>query len=148
MAKKIHFADNLYFLTKLIQTLDEGLRLEIDAEIFADRFAEEILFIDESLNKIFTTLKENVHLIGRTESLRSLLKTKTIFSAFLTRLLREKNPLLVDLGPFTGKFEEIAVEQHREIGEIQQIFSAGSAETVQEVVSTEEISFLLREEPE
>jgi len=148
MAKKIHFADNLYFPTKLIQTLDEGRRLEIDAEIFADRFAEEILFIDESLNKIFTTLKENVHLIGRTESLRSLLKTKTIFSAFLTRLLREKNPLLVDLGPFTGKFEEIAVEQHREIGEIQQIFSAGSAETVQEVVSTEEISFLLREEPE
>ncbi len=148
MAKKTHYADNLYFLTELIQTLDEGLKLEIDSELFSDRFAEEIIFIDESLSKIFETLKGNTFLIGRTEFLRSLLKTKSLFASFLADVLKEKHPLIDDLGPFMGKFAEIEGEQHREIREIQQIFSNGSEEMAQEVVSSEEISFLLKDESE
>ena len=59
MSVKVHYEDNLFFLHSILRTLESGLRLDIDPEYFKDKILEDIFFIDASLMRTFSALKEN-----------------------------------------------------------------------------------------
>ncbi|MCK5736711.1 MAG: hypothetical protein KAH21_09540, partial [Spirochaetaceae bacterium] len=87
MAEKIHYDDNIFFMTALIRTLDDAVKLSVDAEYFADKILEDTLFIDNSIQKLYGSLKENSHLIRRDSYLHSIMKLKKSYGRLLENLL-------------------------------------------------------------
>lgn len=90
MPVKVHYEDNLFFLHSMLRTTDAGLRLDIDPEYFRDKILEDIFFIDATLLRIYSSLKESSLLINRSGHLRSLRRTVSAFIEFLQRLLDEE----------------------------------------------------------
>jgi hypothetical protein len=146
MSKKIHFEDDLYFLTASIKTLQNGLSLEIDPDYFIDRTVEDIFFIDTTLDLLYASLKENEHLLGRSEYLRRMLSIKRGYAEFLGKLLTKELPFGVHLEPFFEKLKGMKDRQLKDINEIFGIIEitgvgeAGDAD----IVSSDELTELFR----
>ena len=107
MTEKIYYDDNLYYLNELIQTMHNGIQLDLDAAMFLDKIVEDILFVESSLAGMFNSLKENSHLIKRSEIFRKLLRTKTRFADLLEVVTRDDIPIAGHLDPFNTRFAEI-----------------------------------------
>lgn len=72
MAQKIHYQDDLFFLTLTIKTLRDGLNLDIDAHLFLEKTVQDLVFIGTALDSLFSSLRDNERLIDRQEYLREL----------------------------------------------------------------------------
>ena len=62
MKSKIHYEDDLFYLNLQMKWLREGLRPQIDADYFQDKFLADLRFVDATLDKVLSTLKENPNL--------------------------------------------------------------------------------------
>lgn len=87
MPVRVHYEDNLFFLHSMIRTIDAGLRLDVDSEYFRDKILEDIFFVDATLLRVYSSLKENALLINRSGHLRALRRTTGAYIDFLKRLL-------------------------------------------------------------
>lgn len=87
MAAMTNYEDNIFFLNTIVKTLRSGVTLDIDPDYFREKIVEDIFFVDSSLARIYSSLKENVHMIRRTEYLRDLMRAKKIFVDFLSEIL-------------------------------------------------------------
>jgi len=72
MSQRIHFNDDLFFLTKSMQALKEGLALEIDGPLFMENVASNLAFYGSCLGELMASLEDNKRLIDWMEYLRSL----------------------------------------------------------------------------
>jgi len=148
MSMKVHYEDNLFYLTTLIKNLKTGLTLDIDPEYFIDKIIEDILFVDSSLVKSFNSLKANPHLIKRKEYLRALLRTKKVFIDFLEETVNGKLAFSSNLEPFFPKFRFSLTEHIQDSSEIHALLEQPSAieEPDGDVISPAEYQFLLEED--
>lgn len=148
MTTKIHYEDNVFFLTSMIKTLKAGMSLDIDPEYFMDKVIEDIFFIDSALSRSFISLKSNPYLIKRAEHLRSLLRAKKIYIDFLTDILESKISFSAHLQPFLEKFTASRSEHIRDTGEIHAMLSEPPAENEADadIISSTEYRFLLEED--
>jgi hypothetical protein len=147
MSKQVNYGDNLFFLQDMVRVLKNGLTLDIDSAYFLDKVVEDLLFIDTALSKIFAKLKENTHLIERNEYLRSLMLAKSSFSDLLEDLAESKIGRDFNLELFLEKFRKIITQHRQDINEIQDLLSTEEDSIhTGEVVSGEEIAFLLQDE--
>ena len=76
MSEKVHYEDNLFYLLTDINRLKNGLKLSIDKDFFADKFMEDLFFVDEVLSRHYELLKKNPYLIRRKDFLFSIQKLK------------------------------------------------------------------------
>lgn len=144
MAKKIHFQDNLFQLARILDTLNEGLLLDLDQKFFASHYIDQIQFIDSVLNDIGKTLIENPQFIEHSQQMRNLYSVeKKIIE--LGNLIRN-SALYVDfetpaissmLSEIAGRHNKILQSLNGKISEIKE------EENSQDVVSHEEMSQLL-----
>ena len=151
MIMKVHYEDNLFFLSTLVKALKTGLAQDIDPEFFIDKVIEDIFFIDSSLAKTFNTLKSSTHLIKRKEYLRVLFRTKKVFIEFLEEIVGGKLAFSPNLEPFFPKLKNSLNEHIKDNEEIHLLLEDGSdlAEAVEDdVISRTEYQFLLEEEEE
>lgn len=125
-----------------------GLKLKIDSSYFFDKFVEDTVFIDEILSSVYTSLTENPYVLGRTDYLRSLFKTKIRFISFLEYLLYSPGSFSDLAAPLSDKFKEMISNHKAGIDSIQNLLSDSKEEVQQDLVSEEEISFLLKEDTE
>ncbi|MAG13091.1 MAG: hypothetical protein CMN78_00660 [Spirochaetales bacterium] len=147
MAEKIYYDDNIFFLNEIISNIDDGIRLDIDTGLYLDKLVEDILFVESTLSRLYGSLQENNKLIRRSEHLRRLVRSKLKFSELLEDIVQHRVPLAENLVPFYPKFNELISEQQDHLAEIRNQLSAspGSADGSEDVVSQEEIRYLLME---
>jgi hypothetical protein len=147
MAVKIHYEDDLYFLQSHIKTLQSGIELEIDTDLFGEKIIEDIFFIDGMLLRLFGTLKENPMVLKRREYLRSLLRTKNTFLEFLERLRDSPFGKSEFTGQYLEKLRACEDSNRSDVQQIRQILQGHHSQAPDEdVVSQEEFRSLLSDE--
>jgi hypothetical protein len=144
MASKVHYEDDLFFLHSILRTVEAGLRLDVDHEFFQDKILEDIFFIDATLMRLFSSLKENPYLINRITYLRSLRRTIVAFSDFLSQFVRGDLGFHAAADAYTERLTA-AVHSHENVRrEIDLILDQEDAdEEPAALVSSEEYGFLL-----
>ena len=144
MAEKIHYDDNIFFMTALIRTLDDAVKLSVDAEYFADKILEDTLFIDNSIQKLYGSLKENSHLIRRDSYLHSIMKLKKSYGRLLENLLSTSGNSAAPYESMHPKIRRIAAGHLNDIKTIRD--SLNVIENVipdNDTISYEELNFLM-----
>jgi hypothetical protein len=149
MTARVNYDDNIFFVQTMIKTLRSGLALDIDPELFKDKALEDIFFIDSTLMKILSQLRENPNLIRRSEYLKSLLRAENAFLDFLGDILASERPLAESLSPYSHKVRACRSSHQSTLSDVQNMLhrpEQGSPE--EDVVSQEELGFLLEEDEE
>lgn len=148
MTEKIYYDDNIFYLNEIIRTLSDGVRLDIDTELFLDKLVEDILFVESTLTRLFGSLQNNDLFIKRSENLKKLIRTKSLYADLLESIFLGKVPVSKHLMPFFPKFTDLCEAQRKSINDIQSLLSASVTAVGEntDTVSQEEYRFLLSEE--
>lgn len=145
MKAKIHYEEDLFYLSLQMRGLREGLRLTIDADYFQDKFLGDLRFIDETLDKVLQTLKENPNLIRRAEYLYNLVKVEAAFLELLTDVLEGTGDLREALAAYRNEFLRRRESHEADIHEIRTLLRLVSQEEEREdVITPDELSLLTR----
>lgn len=144
MKQKIHYENDIFYLKTYIRILSDGLKLNIDSFIFAEKTLEDINFIENIIQKLYNSLEENPHLIRRADHLLSVMEVKKYFITYLEILTRNGNPYSNDLKQAFPKLRRAVANHTRDLSLIQgQLKITESASTEVEHISENEMSFLL-----
>ena len=145
MKNKIHFEENLFFLNLLMKGLREGLMLTIDPDYFQDKILADLRFVDATLDRIFSTLKENPNLIHRAEYLYQLVKVEATFGDLLGEVLEGTGEIQEALAPYKDEFLQRRESHDSDAQEIRVLLRLVSQEDEREdVITTEEMLLLTR----
>ena len=150
MAERVHYNDDLFFISSQIKCLHHGLSLEIDADHFLDKVIEDIFFIDGALGKIYANLKSQGLLIHRHEYLKNLLRAERSFVEFLTAILSGGYPFTAHLETFFGRIKTSRSRHGQYIAEIQGLLQGEvvTGDDGENLVSDQEYKILLDESKE
>lgn len=144
MGVKVHYEDNLFYLHSILRTLDSGLRLDIDPEYYKDKVLEDIFFIDATLMRTFSSLKNNGFLINRSSYFRSLRRTVTAFIEFLGRLIEGELGFPDIVESYHDRLASTLREHQRVVREIDTILDVFEPDDeASDLVSSQEYDFLL-----
>jgi len=144
MAEKIHYDDNIFFMTALIRTLGDAVHLNVDAEYFAEKVLEDTLFLDTSIQKLYGSLRENNHLIRRDNYLHSIMKLKKSYGKLLENLLATNGSFAAPFETIRPKMRRIAAGHLNDVKEIQKGLEKILPEkTDSDTISLDELSFLM-----
>ena len=144
MAEKIHYDDNIFFMTALIRTLDDAVNLSIDADYFADKVLEDTLFLDTSIQKLYSSLKENTHLIRRDAYLHSIIKLKKAYGRLLENLLSTNGNFAAPFETMRPKIRRIAAGHLNDVNEVRKdLNKAEKVKVDNDMISYEELNFLM-----
>ena len=147
MTTRVNYDDNIFFLQTMIQTLDSGVQLSIDGQLFRDKFVEDIFFVDATLSRILSQLGQNRLLIRRSEYLRSLLRAEKLFVDLLGKCLDESNPFAAELQETVHKLRACRSVHERDLDDIRNMLqNPGELEQEEDLVSQEEFRSLLQED--
>jgi len=145
MKAKIHYEEDLFYLTLQMKGLREGLKLTIDADYFQDKFLADLRFVDGTLDKILSTLKENPNLIRRAEYLYNLVKVEAAFLELLAEVLSGTGEIQEALVPYRNEFIRRKESHDADIHEIRTLLRLVSQEEERgDVITADELSLLTR----
>ena len=146
MTETMYYDDNLFYLNEIISNLDDAVKLDIDSDLFLDKFVEDIMFVESVLGQLYASLSENDLLIRRAEHLKRIMRSKQVFSELLTNIMNGDSTLGSKLQPFYQKFRELVREQKEHVAEIRTLLTS-SAPAIQneDMVSQEEFRILLED---
>jgi len=149
MISRVNYDDNIFFVHAMVKSLRSGLILDVDPELFKDKVLEDIFFIDSTLMKILSQLRDNPNLIRRAEYLKALLRVENTFLDFLGDILAAGRPLAESLTPFSHKVRACRSSHQTTQTELQSMLHRPEDHAPEEdVVSQEELGFLLQEDQE
>ena len=149
MAIRVHYEDDIFHIVSMIKTISSGVELDIDSDVFGDKVLEDIAFLDRVIASLADSLKENAHLIRRTEYLRSLLRAEKLFVSFLDTLIAGHTAFTIALADQKPRFIQMRDARLADSDELRTIIENRPAEPhTPELVSDEEFSFLLRNDDE
>ena len=143
MTRKINYEDDLFALSLIVRGLRDIARLEVDADLFADRVAADAAFVDAAAARVLAGLRSSPFLVHRPEHLRGLQKLKRGFIALLDELAAGRSTVTVALRGHATDFQAMADAHSREVDEIDVLLEeqADGAEA-RHVVSAEELRIL------
>ena len=145
MKSKIHYEEDLFFLNLQMKWLREGLQLTIDADYFQDKILADIRFIDATLDKVLSTLKENPNLIRRAEYLYNLVKVEGTFLELLSDVLSGKGEMREALSAYREDLIQRRDSHDADIQEIRTLLRIVSQEDEREdVITMDELALLTR----
>ena len=144
MAEKIHYDDNMFFLTALIRTIDDGLGVNVDADYFGEKIIEDVLFIDTAIQKIHGSLKQNTHLIRRDVHLHALMKLKKSYGRMIENLLSLEGAFAQIVRPMAPKIRRSAASHLNDVREIREHLGRSAAPRIDgDMISSDELHFLM-----
>ncbi|MFP4373718.1 MAG: hypothetical protein ACLFPO_05270 [Spirochaetaceae bacterium] len=147
MTSRVNYDDNIFFVHTMIKSLRAGLTLDVDPELFKDKALEDIFFVDSTLMKILSRLRDSPNLIRRAEYLKAMLRAENTFLVFLGDVLAAERPLAESLGPFSHKIRACRASHQTTFTEIQTMLHRPEEHAPEEdVVSREELNFLLQDD--
>jgi hypothetical protein len=144
MTENVNYEDNLYFLSRTIDLLDQGARLNLDRELFYEKILDTLFFTDRILQNIFANLTENNYLINRNIYLHSLMKKKKKFTNILSLYIdREQNEWVLEK-EIKSKLQRILEIHLADISDIRKTLSlTDDRGEDREIISQNEMNFLM-----
>jgi len=148
MTKQINYEDDIFYLLLIIRRLADGLKLTIDGDIFSGKIVDDILFLDEAVDKVSGLLKESQSFLKKEENLRNLKKVKRLFIELLDDIIEKKISIAYYFTDIIDNFKKIREKQRETTVEIDTELEnmSGGKKEGQQIVSEEEFKFLLSHE--
>jgi len=87
MLQRVFFQDNLYQLARSIDTVKEGLSLDLAQEIFFNKTVDDIFFFDSSIQNLLEQIQENRHINNYSTLLQSLYSCQNHYLSLLDLIL-------------------------------------------------------------
>jgi hypothetical protein len=144
MLQKIVFQDNLYQLTRSIDTIYEGLMLDLSYDFFFDKTVDDLLFFDISIQKMYKQIQANTQLSGYIAILHSLYSCQNAYIQLVNSVLEGKTAMKDEFIPLLPKLQSIR-DMHFSIrAELIKIIQKSDKNSdSRDIVSPDELSELL-----
>lgn len=140
------FEEAFFYLSLSCKRLLEGLRLGLDAQFFEERLLDDADFMDSILFRIQKALDEHPNLIQRDEYKHQLVTTRALYLEVLAEMLRQADRGVM----FTAKVPDLRDIHQRHQHEITETLTyleaAGKDLSAEEVISRQEMAFLLNDD--
>ena len=150
MAQRIHFQDDIYYLSRVVGGIADATRIELDPELYADKVFDDLKWADRETRKLAGLLVENTRLVERPELMKLLGKAMLALSEAASDLASGVGGLGEALRFGKDELARCAREQRAWVSELRDLVRAaiddGQADT--EVVSGDELSELLKSRTE
>jgi len=145
MPEKIHYGNNIFFLTSFIRTLNDAVRLKVDHEYFAEKILEDALFIDSTIQKLYISLKENPYLINKEMHLHSIMILKKNYGKLLENMLGTSGGFSAPFDGMRPKIRRILANHLNDATEIETMLKeVKKIKQDEEVFSKSEMEFLMQ----
>ena len=139
----IAFQDNIYILLRQIDTINNGLKLDLESSLFGEKIAIDIAFFDKSIKALFAEILKATRLPNFVEVLHcmhfcitryvdlinSVAKNKS-FNKYLNRMEKPFSVILKEHNTFLKTIKDQILKNEEKLQE-------------QEMVSTNELTELL-----
>jgi hypothetical protein len=144
MLQNIVFQDNIYQLARTADLLKEGLLLDLAGDYFYDKFVDDILFLDVSIQKLSAQILSNSRISSYIAILHSLRSCQERYIDLLTLVLSGKSGLSESFANLLPKIQTIKNTHLALSAEIQKNIQKKDANfDSRDMVSQNELSELL-----
>ena len=148
MTRRINYEDDISTVALQVRCLQDALKLEVDPDLFADRIAGDIGWIDSITGSLYRSLRESSLYVKRQEHLKELAKLKRYFAEALDTLIAGSAPLSEALLARLPGLRGMRDAHTRDIGEIKLLVEGRGTPEDEHVVSPEELKFLMTSDDE
>ena len=93
MLYNVVFQDNIYILLRQIDTINNGLKLDLDATLFGEKIVFDIIFFDKGIKKLFRDIAGQSSLPTFIDILQSLHFSISKYLELITRVC-EKDSII------------------------------------------------------
>ena len=148
MTRRINYEDDIFTVALQVRCLQDALKLEVDPELFADRIAGDIGWIDAISGTLYRSLRESSLYVKRQEHLKELAKLKRYFAEALDAILERTAPIseaLLERRPDLPAMRDVQV---RDVAEIKLFLEGKGTPEDEHIVSQEELKFLMTSDEE
>jgi hypothetical protein len=146
MPQKTHYQDDIFLLSVYVKSLEASLAVEADPEYFKDRIIADCQFIDEGIRTFSDMLIQNSHLIERIEYAKLLERTARGFMLCMRHLIDGNLPNPSVWAASASQFRAMMKEEAIVLSSLSELLkSGGEADSETDLVSSDELSELLRE---
>jgi hypothetical protein len=144
MLQKIVFQDNIFQLSRSIDTVNEGLMLDLSPDYFFDKTVDDLLFFDASIQKIFSQLQSNPRISGYIHIMHSLLSCQNRFLQLVDSILQSRAAMKEEFEALLPKLQTIR-NQHTTLNAsiCETIVKCDKNNDSRDIVSQNELSELL-----
>jgi hypothetical protein len=142
MNKHINFEDNIFILNARIRMIHDTLTIEADPELFLEKTLDDLEFISGVLDTLLANLIENVRLIERAGEFNNLSDLEWQFDQLLTRFCNGQDGISAAHPDIRKKLLPLKSKSTARRKAIDG--SRGSGEQAEPVVSSDELSELLK----
>lgn len=143
MNEKVNYEDTLFYISMKIKNIQKSFLLNISATYFAERQAEDILFIFHTLQKVLRELSDNKFLINRNQYLNSLVRVQMQFTELIVSYMKEEQKELVDKS-ILRQIVKIQEMVQNDLSDIRDILNQEEqTEVEKDLISNEELNFLM-----
>ncbi len=148
MTRRINYEDDIFTVALQVRCLQDALKLEVDAELFAERIAGDIGWIDAISGGLYRSLRESSLYVKRQEHLKELAKLKRYFAEALDTVLGRTAPLAEALLERLPGLRGLRDAQVRDVAEIKLVLEGKGTPEDEHMVSQEELKFLMTSDDE
>lgn len=146
MAQRIHFQDDIYYLSRVVAGVSDAAKIDLDPDLYADKLFDDLKWADRETRRMAGLLVENPRLVERPELMKLLGKAMLSLSEAASDLAAGSGTLGEALRFGRDELARCAKDQRAWVTELRDLvrasFDDGQADT--EVVSGDELSELLR----
>lgn len=148
MTRKVNYEDDIFTVALQVRCLQDALKLDVDPELFAERIAGDIGWIDSITGELYRSLRESSLYVKRQEHLKELAKLKRYFSEALDAVLNKKAPLADALLDKLPGLRAIRDAHSRDVADIRLLLEGKGSPEEEHIVSPEELKFLMTSDDE
>jgi hypothetical protein len=145
MTRRINYEDDIFTVALQVRCLQDTLKLEVDPDLFRERIASDIAWIDGIIGRLYQSLRESPLYVRRQDHLKELAKLKRAFVEVLDAVAEQKVPFGVHLAAQAASLRARRDAHALDIDEIG-VLVAGGAPDEEHIVSQEELRFLMTSE--
>jgi hypothetical protein len=143
MTKKINYEDDIFALSLLLRGVSDIVKLDIDADFFAERVDGDIRFIDSAMRRVFESISSGPFFLKRQDYLKDMLRLKNSFVDLLDSLAENRVAFAETLSRSTARYHDMGAVNQREISDIRSSLSESSGLEEEHMVSEDEYKILL-----
>ncbi|MCL2070056.1 MAG: hypothetical protein FWH19_03620 [Treponema sp.] len=146
MNKIVNFEDSIFLLETRLRIIRDSLVLDADPELFLEKLLDDIAFVDDRMRILLGQLQGSSRLIDREELLDQFSEAEGLFSLAMEELLLHEGDISIrEIPEVKAKVTEfLANSQDRRKTALSLSSSAGSSSNGLPVVSTDELTELLK----
>jgi hypothetical protein len=148
MTRRVNYEDDIFTVALQVRCLQDALKLEVDPDLFADRIAGDIGWIDSITGNLYRSLRESSLYVKRQEHLKELAKLKRYFAEALDAVLAGAAPLSEALLSRLPGLRGMRDAHARDIADIKLLIEGRGTPEDAHVVSPEELKFLMTTDDE